>query len=107
MFTRLSKRFSIFKLITIFTLTVPSMLFSNENNSGYLSNFGLPGIVDLPSGYSLPDGEFIIMQTWSDTLARTGLSAQVLPRVGFSFRYSGQGEKSPPVSYTHLRAHET
>ena len=54
-------------------------------------NFGLPGIIDLPTAKRLPDGELIVTQQLHKSLARTGISFQALPRVGFSFRYTGHG----------------
>ncbi|MDA7592271.1 YjbH domain-containing protein [Rhodobacteraceae bacterium] len=55
------------------------------------SNFGLPGLVDLPTAQRFPDGELVVMQQVHKSLARSGISFQALPRVGVSFRYSGHG----------------
>jgi len=54
-------------------------------------NFGLPGIIDLPTARRLSDGELVVTQQIHKSLARSGISFQVLPRVGVSFRYSGHG----------------
>ena len=54
-------------------------------------NFGLPGIVDLPTARRFPDGELVITQQLHKSLARSGISFQALPRVGVSFRYTGHG----------------
>ena len=54
-------------------------------------NFGLPGIIDLPTAERFPDGELIITQQLHQSLARSGISFQALPWIGFSFRYSGHG----------------
>ena len=54
-------------------------------------NFGLPGIIDLPTALRFPDGELIITQQLHKSLARSGISFQALPRVGVSFRYTGHG----------------
>jgi hypothetical protein len=56
-----------------------------------VSNFGLPGIVDMPSAQRLPDGEIILTQQLHEALARSGMSFQLLPRLGVAFRYSGHG----------------
>ena len=63
-----------------------------ENNATSVGNFGLPGVVDLPTGYSLPDGELVFTQQVHDTLARSGISFQALPRLGLAFRYNGHGK---------------
>ena len=54
-------------------------------------NFGLPGIIDLPTAKRFPDGELVITQQIHKSLARSGISFQALPWIGFSFRYSGHG----------------
>ncbi|MDA0740636.1 MAG: YjbH domain-containing protein [Bacteroidetes bacterium] len=56
-----------------------------------VGNFGLPGIIDMPSAQRLPDGELILTQQLHKTLARSGMSFQLLPRLGVAFRYSGHG----------------
>ena len=55
------------------------------------SNFGLPGIIDLPNARRFPDGELIISQQIHKSLARSSISFQALPHVGLAFRYSGHG----------------
>ena len=54
-------------------------------------NFGLPGIIDLPTALRFPDGELFVTQQLHKSLARSGISFQALPRVGVSFRYTGHG----------------
>ncbi len=54
-------------------------------------NYGLPGIIDLPTAKRFPDGELVISQQTHKSLARTGLAFQALPRVGVAFRYTGHG----------------
>ena len=54
-------------------------------------NFGLPGIIDLPTALRFPDGELVVTQQLHKSLARSGISFQALPRVGVSFRYTGHG----------------
>ena len=63
----------------------------NRTLQSHPGNFGLPGIIDLPTAYRFPDGELIITQQIHNSLARTGLSFQALPRVGVSFLYAGHG----------------
>lgn len=54
-------------------------------------NFGLPGIVDLPTARRFSDGELVVTQQLHKSLARSGISFQALPRIGVSFRYTGHG----------------
>lgn len=54
-------------------------------------NFGQPGVVDLPTAGRFPDGELVITHQNHKNLFMTGISSQVLPRLGLSFRYGGQG----------------
>ena len=58
-------------------------------------NFGLPGVIDLPTGKHFPDGELVLTQQLHKSLARAGISFQALPRLGVSFRYSGHGVGGP------------
>ena len=82
-----------------FVPLVSLLLFISSIKIGYcgeqaptnIGNFGLPGIIDLPTAKSLPDGELIVTQQIHRSLARTGLSFQALPGLGVSFRYSGHG----------------
>ena len=54
-------------------------------------NFGLPGIVDLPTARRFHDGELVITHQNHEYLFMTGISFQAFPRLGFSFRYGGLG----------------
>ena len=65
---------------------------AEESYLTYVGNFGLPGLVDLPTARTLPDGELIITQQLHESLARTGASFQLLPNLGVAFRYSGHGK---------------
>ena len=56
-----------------------------------VGNFGLPGIIDLPTALRFPDAELVVTQQLHKSLARSGISFQALPRVGVSFRYTGHG----------------
>ena len=74
--------------IILFGFSPQHVIASDNINSG---NFNLPGIIDLPTAKRFPDGELVVSQQIHGTLARTGLSFQALPRVGFAFRYTGHG----------------
>lgn len=63
-----------------------------DPQSVHVNNFGLPGLIDLPSAERLPDGELVLTQQLHESLARSGMSFQLLPRLGVSFRYSGHGK---------------
>mgnify|MGYP001257653099 CR=1 FL=1 len=54
-------------------------------------NFGLPGIIDLPTARRFPDGELVITHQNHKNLFMTGISFQALPQLGVSFRYGGLG----------------
>ena len=80
-------------------LLVSTIIFSINPNLGIAgdkilalpNNFGLPGIIDLPTAKRFPDGELVITQQLHKSLARSGISFQALPRVGLAFRYTGHG----------------
>ena len=95
--------FSSLFFLTIFNL--PNC-YAQARDLSSPGNFGLPGIIDLPTARRLPDGELIITQQIHRTLARAGLSFQALPNVGFSFRYSGHGKGGQEAygRYNHDRS---
>ena len=84
------------KVIGVLFISFLSILFVSETNAEgepdiNLGNFGLPGIVDLPTARPLPDGELVFSQQIHKSLARSGIAFQVLPRIGVAFRYTGHG----------------
>ena len=84
------------KVIGVLFNFVLLILFVSKTNAGdkpeiNLGNFGLPGIVDLPTARRLPDGELVLSQQIHKSLARSGIAFQALPRIGVAFRYTGHG----------------
>lgn len=77
----------------VFILCLPLANTGNSEPFGHnaTNNFGLPGLIDLPNGKRFPDGEIILTQQIHKSLARSGISFQAFPKLGFSFRYSGHG----------------
>ena len=82
-----------FLLLTVFFSIGVSINNADAQNKtrGMPGNFGLPGIIDLPTAKRFPDGELVVTQQLHESLARSGISFQGLPWIGFSFRYSGHG----------------
>ena len=78
-------------VLSLFFNLSPQITTAENRHLTMASNFGLPGIIDLPSARRFPDGELVITQQVHKSLARSGISFQALPRIGFSFRYSGHG----------------
>ena len=64
---------------------------SQETQKISISNFSMPGIIDLPSARRFPDGELIVTHQNHKYLFMTGISFQAMPRLGVTFRYGGQG----------------
>ena len=78
-------------IILLTSLLLPYCVAANEKHRVTAGNFGLPGMVDLPTARRLPDGELVVTQQVHKSLSRLGISFQALPRVGVSFRYTGHG----------------
>ena len=67
--------------------------FISKNSHAENLNLGSPGnfsygLIDLPTARRFPDGELVITHSYR-SLARSAISFQALPRVGFAFRYIG------------------
>ncbi len=92
----MSKQINKVKLTSLTLIIVLiSFLFPQRATSDALrvfaGNFGLPGIVDLPTALRFPDGELNFTHQNHEYLFMTGVSFQALPRLGFAFRYGGIG----------------
>lgn len=82
---------TLLSLITILISFFAPQKATSDTQRVTAGNFGLPGIIDLPTAQRFPDGELIVTQQLHKSLARSGISFQALPRVGVSFRYTGHG----------------
>lgn len=58
-----------------------------EYNFGY-SNFGGPGMIDMPTAFSHQDAELGFNSVWFQNTRRFNLTFQLTPRLSASFRYS-------------------
>ena len=79
------------QFFAIFFFIFQSQTVAKDLPNATPGNFGLPGIIDLPTARHFSDGELVISQQVHKSLARIGISFQALPRVGLSFRYTGHG----------------
>ena len=52
------------------------------------NSYGVPGLIDMPSALSAPDGTLGLTSSYFQSNLRTTLTFQVLPRLTASFRYS-------------------
>ena len=78
-------------IVVLASSSLPAQANESYKQRVTVSNFGLPGIVDLPTARHYRDGELVLTQQLHKSLARSGISFQALPRVGVSFRYTGNG----------------
>ena len=53
-------------------------------------NFGLPGIIDLPTAKSFPDGELVLTHQNHKYIFMNGISFQALPYLGVFFDMGGK-----------------
>ena len=54
-----------------------------------LNLYGSPGLVDMPSGFHRPEGDFIVSGSYVGGYFRTAVTFQALPWLSGSFRYAG------------------
>lgn len=74
----------IFGVVTTFSFVGTAL----ANSSADLNFYGVPGLIDMPSASSLPDGELATTFTNSGATKRATLTFQISPRLLGSFRYS-------------------
>jgi hypothetical protein len=53
-----------------------------------LSFYGLPGLIDTPTAYSLPDGNLALTSGYYSGVVRNTLTFQITDRLTGSFRYA-------------------
>ena len=66
-----------------------------------VNNFGMPGLLQLPSAGNFPEGEMVFYQRINQTLSRTGFSFQLSPRIGLNFSYQGVGKGGSEFFWTN------
>ena len=59
---------------------------ASETQRVTVGNFGLPGILDLPTARRMADGDLVVTHQNHEYIFMNGISFQALPRVGVSFR---------------------
>lgn len=58
-------------------------------NRPTLNLYGSPGLVDMPTGEALSDGQFTVGVSYFGGITRSTLTFQATPRLSASFRYTG------------------
>ena len=53
-----------------------------------LSFYGTPGLIDMPTGHAMKDGDFSVSYGLFEGTGRMALNFQIMPRVSGTFRYS-------------------
>ncbi|MFL2765840.1 MAG: YjbH domain-containing protein [Paracoccaceae bacterium] len=93
----MSRQINNTRMISVSLVIVLTSLFlsldaaASETRRPTAGNFGLPGVIDLPTARRFADGELVVTHQNHKYLFMNGLSFQALPRLGLSFRYGGQG----------------
>lgn len=79
-----------FKLVNTIAIIVLSPNLLSADSQSYTS-YGTIGLIDMPTAASDSDGRLVLSQSGFDGDRRTSLTAQILPRISASFRYSAHG----------------
>ena len=94
-----------FKLVNTIAIIVllPNLL--SADTQSYTS-YGTIGLIDMPTAASDSDGRLVLSQSGFDGDRRTSLTAQILPRISASFRYSAHGRNGNEAGgyYNHDRS---
>ena len=83
----LRRIFKLFNTIAAIGL-LPNLLLADTQS---YTSYGTIGLIDMPTAASDSDGRLILSQSGFDGDRRTSLTAQILPRLSASFRYSAHG----------------
>jgi len=59
-----------------------------KGDAEQLSFYGLPGLIDMPSARTMPDGNLAVSSSYLDGNLRNTLSFQITPRLSGAFRYA-------------------
>lgn len=54
-----------------------------------LNLYGSPGLIDMPTGEALPDGQLAMSYSFFGGISRTAMTFQFSPRISDTFRYAG------------------
>ena len=76
----------VLRVLIIGTIVCFGQIASSQTAS--TTTFGTPGLIDMPSAQSAPDGELSTSVSYFAGSLRTTLSFQITPRLSGSFRYS-------------------
>ena len=77
-------------LVFVVLFYLPNDQLLAQKNFVKPGNFGLPGIIDLPTAKRFTDGELVLTHQNHKYLFMNGISFQAMP-LGVSFRYAGHG----------------
>lgn len=88
---------------SVLTLPANMPLAQSAEGTSY-TLYGTPGLVDMPTAESAPDGEFSATAGYFAGQTRTTLSFQITPRLSGSFRYSGIQSNVPSQPDTFDRS---
>jgi len=69
---------------------------NSEASAETLSFYGTPGLIDMPTAGTLPDGALAFTAAKYGPIFRNTLSFQFSPRISGAFRYAAQGELTRP-----------
>jgi len=63
-----------------------------------MNHYGAPGLIDMPSGEAMPDGELSFSAGYFGSTGRMALGFQITPRLSGTFRYTGVDSLNIPGS---------
>lgn len=67
---------------------ISSVSVAHAQGTGSLNTFGMPGLIDMPTAYSMDDADIATSIAITDDQNRATLSFQITPRLTGAFRYS-------------------
>lgn len=75
----------------------PILLHAEGRITAGYNTYGYPGLIDMPTAHSRPDGELALISSYFAGQTRNTLTFQIAPRLSGSFRYSSMRNITPTV----------
>lgn len=83
--------------VAVSAIAAPVLLDAEGRITTGYNTYGYPGLIDMPTAHSRPDGELALISSYFAGQTRNTLTFQIAPRLSGSFRYSSMRGITPSL----------